>query len=72
MSSFYGSFSNKGEDLKNGGTINGDLNITGKINGHTIEADVPKDAKFTDTVYVQPAGMIISQNAIKEIEDLEI
>ena len=52
MSSFYGSFSNKGEDLKNGGTINGDLNITGKINGHTIEADVPKDAKFTDTVYV--------------------
>lgn len=72
MSSFYGSFSNKGEDLKNGGTINGDLNITGKINGHTIEADVPKDAKFTDTVYVQPAGMIISQNVIKEIEDLEI
>jgi len=55
MSSFYGSYGsspNKGEDLKNGGTINGDLNITGKINGHTIEADVPKDAKFTDTVYV--------------------
>ena len=51
MSSFYGSSPNKGEDLKNGGTINGDLNITGKINGHTIEADVPKDAKFTDTVY---------------------
>ena len=72
MSSFYGSFSNKGEDLKNGGTINGDLNITGKINGHTIEADVPKDAKFTDTVYVQPAGMIISQNVIKEIEDLKV
>ncbi len=72
MSSFYGSFSNKGEDLKNGGTINGDLNITGKINGHTIEADVPKDAKFTDTVYVQPTGMITAPDVIKEIEDLEI
>lgn len=72
MSSFYGSSPNKGEDLKNGGTINGDLNITGKINGHTIEADVPKDAKFTDTVYVQPTGMIIAQNVIKEIEDLEV
>ena len=34
MSSFYGSVPK--EELKNGGTINGDLNVTGKINGHTL------------------------------------
>lgn len=70
MSSFYGSVSK--EELKNGGTINGDLNVTGKINGHTLQADVPANAKFTDTVYTQPSGMITAPDVIKEIEDLEV
>ena len=30
-------------------------NFIGKINGYTIEASVPANAKFTDTVYTHPA-----------------
>lgn len=31
------------------------LNFIGKVNGFTIEASVPANAKFTDTVYTHPA-----------------
>ncbi len=27
-----------------------------KVNGHTVESDVPENAKFTDTVYTHPTG----------------
>lgn len=30
-------------------------NFIGKVNGHTIEASVPANAKFTDTVYTHPS-----------------
>ncbi len=30
--------------------------LEGTINGHTVEADVPSDAKFTDTVYTLPTA----------------
>lgn len=35
------------------GGITGNLtgNVTGKVNGHTVNADVPSGAKFTDTTY---------------------
>lgn len=28
-----------------------DINVTGTVNGHTVESDVPEDAVFTDTTY---------------------
>ena len=37
-----------------GDTVIGEINgkgFVGKVNGHTINADVPADAKFTDTTY---------------------
>lgn len=32
----------------------GIVDNAGKVNGHTVESDVPADAKFTDTVYTHP------------------
>lgn len=34
------------------------------VNGHTVEADVPADAKFTDTIYSSGAGISISGTTI--------
>ena len=31
-------------------------NVTGKVNGHTVEANVPAGAKFTDTTYSHPTS----------------
>ena len=40
-------------------------NFDGKINGHTIEIDVKKDAKLTDTVYTLPASSSSALGGIK-------
>lgn len=43
--------------------LNGVIDNAEKVNGHTVESDVPANAVFTDTVYTHPnthnAGMII-------------
>lgn len=39
-------------------------NFIGKVNGYTIEASVPANAKFTDTVYTHPASMITGLSTV--------
>lgn len=45
------------------------------VNGHTIEANVPADAKFTDTIYTHPdthpATMIVEDVSHKFVTDAE-
>lgn len=45
------------------------------VNGHTVNADVPADAKFTDTVYTHPeshpASMITEDTSHRFITDAE-
>lgn len=36
--------------------INGNAVSATTVNGHTVESNVPKDAKFTDTIYTLPAA----------------
>ena len=45
-----------GSAISSGDTLLGSINSNGwdgKVNGHTISADVPSDAKFTDTVALE-------------------
>lgn len=48
--------SNKIYGNPNTGTITA-VNFIGKINGHTVEKDVPSNAKFTDTTYTGTNGI---------------
>lgn len=48
----------KGDMLKSVYDADGDgiVDNANKVNGHTVEIDVPASAKLTDTVYTHPAG----------------
>lgn len=42
------------------GALSGNASSATKVNGHTVEADVPSDAVFTDTVYTHPTTTSIT------------
>src|SRR5574344_2181110 len=43
---------------------NGIVDNAEKVNNHTVESDVPANAKFTDTVYTAGTGILITDGVI--------
>lgn len=43
---------------------NGIVDNAEKVNGHTVEIDVPHNAKFTDTTYTAGEGIFIDENNV--------
>lgn len=48
---FFGPITAKGPTAKFVGELQGNADTATKVNGHTVESNVPANAKFTDTTY---------------------
>lgn len=46
-------------------SFNGNATSASKVNGHTVDSDVPADAKFTDTVYSLPVASSSTLGGVK-------
>ena len=64
------------EKIKSGTTVVPKAQDAATVNSHTVEANVPEDAKFTDTVYEHPANhdaSIITETSEKKfVSDAQI
>lgn len=46
-------------------SFNGNATSASKVNGHTVNSDVPADAKFTDTIYSLPVASSSTLGGVK-------
>lgn len=65
-------YSTKAEADKLYLAINGNAVSASTVNGHTVESNVPKDAKFTDTIYTLPAASSYALGGVKIGDGLTI
>ena len=53
-------------------SFNGNATSASKVNGHTVNSDVPADAKFTDTIYSLPVASSSTLGGVKSGSGLTV